>query len=90
MTTISSTFNPSATHGRAHQHENQSLSRGIAIAAAVVSIVLAATLLETRGTSPIQTGDGWQGIEQQISGGWQDSVPLDLIPLGVLPPDTSR
>jgi hypothetical protein len=89
MTAITHTFNLTST--RARRHEAHVLWRGVGLALAALSIVLAATLLEPRGTSALQTNNGWAGIEdRQVPGGWEDGVPLDVIPLGVLPPETSR
>jgi hypothetical protein len=91
MTAISSTFHRPTSHGRGSRHEAHVLWRDIGIAVALALVVLTTTLLETRGTSSgIQTGDGRPGIENwQQPRGWEDSVPLDLLPLTVLAPDTS-
>jgi hypothetical protein len=66
------------------------LWRDIGLGLTVSLVVLTMTVAGFRVRSDLQT-NVWPVVEApQPAGGWEYSVSPDLLPLGVLPPDTSR
>jgi hypothetical protein len=89
MTSISKTLKP--VHSRARQHAAHPLRRDVSIGLGIILIVLTMAALQTRGRSELQTDGAWPGVaESKSQGGWEDSVPPDLFPLGRLTGDVSR
>jgi hypothetical protein len=64
--------------------------RDIGLGLTVSLMVLTMTVAGFRVRSDADT-NAWPVVEApQPAGGWEYSVPPDLLPLSVLPPDTSR
>jgi hypothetical protein len=89
MTSISPTFTPHRT--RARRSASRHVWRDIGIGLTVSAIVVAAMALERHGNSEIQMGHASPGFEEPRStGGWEHSVPLDMLPLGTLAADVTQ
>jgi hypothetical protein len=89
MTSISTTLAPHRTRGS--RSASRWLWRDIAIGLTLPLIVAAAMTLQSRGNPDAQLGYGSPAIEAPApTGGWENSVPPDMFPLGVLAPEVAR
>jgi hypothetical protein len=88
MTTICTTGR--LTHIPPRRGATKWLWHDIGLGLALSLVVLTMTVVGFQVRSDLETSM-WPAIEApRPAGGWEYSVPPDLLPLGVLPPDTSR
>jgi hypothetical protein len=89
MTSISTTL----THHRTRTSRSTSrwLWRDIAIGLTLPVIVAAAMTVQPNGNREAQLGYGSPAIQAPASaGGWENAVPPEMFPLGVLAPEVAR
>jgi hypothetical protein len=81
--------------GRTHQSPaNRAATKwlwrevGLGLGAALIGLTMTVAGIQGKSGPEVMA---WQAQEaQRAVGGWEYGVPIDLLPLGVLPPDTSR